>query len=53
MTWNRVAFIEKTLHVIRRYWTQSVMKVELNQPIMREILEKLMGPTGSDCVSHG
>ena len=28
--------------MIRRYGTQSVRKVGLNQPIMREVLEKLM-----------
>ena len=37
--WNRVTFIERTWDVIRRYGTQSVMKVGLNQPIMREALE--------------
>ena len=42
VTWNRVTFMERTWDVIRRYGTQSVMKVGLNQPIMREVLEKLM-----------
>ena len=28
--------------MIGRYGTQSVMKVGLNQPIMREVLEKIM-----------
>ena len=48
MTWNRVVFIERTCDVIYRYGTQSVMKVGLDQPIMREVIEKLMGPTDSD-----
>ena len=26
-TWNRVNFMEKSWHVIRRYGTQSIMKV--------------------------
>ena len=34
VTWNRVAFMERTWDLIRRYGTQSVMKVGLNQPIM-------------------
>ena len=42
VTWNRVTFMERTWDVIRRYGTQSVMKVELNQPIMREVPEKIM-----------
>ena len=29
--------------MIRRYGTQSVMKVRLNQPIMREVLGKFWG----------
>ena len=41
VTCNRVAFMEKIWDVIRRYGTQSVMKVGLNQPIMREVLGKL------------
>ena len=31
-----------------RYGTQSVIKVGLNQPIMREILRKLIEPADSD-----
>ena len=42
VTWNRVTFMERTWDVIRRYGTQSVMNVGLNQPIMREVLEKIM-----------
>ena len=34
VTWNQVTFMERTWDVIRRYGTQSVMKVGLNQPIM-------------------
>ena len=42
LTWSRVTFMERTWDVIRRYRTQSVMEVGLNQPIMREVLDKLM-----------
>ena len=38
----------KDMGVICRYGTQSVMKVGLNQPIMREVVVKLMGPLESD-----
>ena len=31
--WTRVAFMESTWSIIRRYGTQSVMRVGLNQPI--------------------
>ena len=44
VTWNRVAFMERTCDVICRYWAQSVMKVVLNQPIMRTVLGKLIAP---------
>ena len=40
--------MERTWHVIRRYGTQSVMKVGLNQPNMREVLGKLMSSNESD-----
>ena len=40
--WNRVNFMESSWDVIRRYGTQSIMKMGLNQPIMREVLEKIM-----------
>ena len=40
--------IERTWDVIRRYETQSVMKVGLNQLIMREVLGKLMSSAESD-----
>ena len=50
VTWNRVTFMERKWDVIRRYGTQSVMKVGLNQPIMREVLEKIMNSVESDDV---
>ena len=46
--WTRVALIESTWNVIRRYGTQSVVRVGLNQPIVREVLEQLMEPAESD-----
>ena len=48
VTWNRVAFMERTWDVIRRYGTQSVMKVGFNQHIMRKVLGKLISSTESD-----
>ena len=48
VTWSRVTFMERTCDVIRRYGTQFVIKVGLNQPIMREVLEKLMNSLESD-----
>ena len=52
VAWNRVAFMERTWEVIRRYGTQSVMKVVLNQPPVREVLEKLMSSTESDVLTE-
>ena len=52
VTSNRVTFMERTWDVIRRYRTQSVMKVGLNQPIMREVLEKLMSSVESDVLTE-
>ena len=49
--WTRVAFMESTRsvrHSVRRYGTHSVMKFGLNQPIMREVIEKMMESTKSD-----
>ena len=43
VTWNRVTFTERIWDVIRRYGTQSVMKVGLDQTIMREVQ---LGGTG-------
>ena len=50
--WTRVAFMERTWSVIRRCGTQSVMRVRLNQPIMREVMEKMMEFTESDIVTE-
>ena len=44
--------MERTWDVIRRYGTQSVMKVGLNQPIMREVLEKIMNSVESDILTE-
>ena len=44
--------MERTWDVIRRYGTQSVMKVGLNQPIMREVLGKLMSSAESDVLTQ-
>ena len=52
VTWNRVTFTERTWDVIRRYGTQSVMKVGLNQPIMCEFLEKIMNSVESDVLTE-
>ena len=52
VTWNRVTFMERTWDVIHRYGMQSVMKVGLNQPIMREVLEKLMSSVESDVLTE-
>ena len=52
VTWNRVTFMERTWDVIRRYGTQSIMKVGLNQPIMREVLEKIVNSMESDVLTE-
>ena len=51
-TSNRVNFMERSWDVIRRYGTQSIMKVGLNQPIMREVLEKIMNSIESDVLTE-
>ena len=51
-TWSRVNFMERSWDVIRRYGTQSIMKVGLNQPIMREILEKIVNSVESDVLTE-
>ena len=51
-TWSRVNFMERSWDVIRRYGTQSIMKVGLNQPIMREVLEKIMISMESDVLTE-
>ena len=40
--------MKRTWDVVHRCGTQFVMKVGFNQPIMLEVLEKLMGPNESD-----
>ena len=50
--WTRVAVMESTWSIIRRYGTQSVMRVGLNQPIMREVIEKMMESTESDVMTE-
>ena len=52
VTWNRVTFMERTWDVIRKYGTQSVMKVGLSQPIMRDVLGKLMSSVESDVLTE-
>ena len=52
VTWNRVTFMERTWDVIRRYGTQSIMKVGLNQPIRREVLEKIVNSVESDVLTE-
>ena len=52
VTWSRVTFMERTWDVIRRYGTQYVMKVGLNQPIIREVLDKLMRSIKSDVLTE-
>ena len=51
-TWSRVNVMEKSWDVIRRYGTQSIMKVGLNQPIMREVLEKIVNSMESDVLTE-
>ena len=46
--WTRGAFMESTWGIIRRYRTQSAMRVGLSQPIMRELKEKMVESTESD-----
>ena len=38
---DRVAFMEEVWTVVQSYGTQSILKVGLNRPLMREILDKL------------
>ena len=52
VTWNRLTSMERTWDVIRRYGTQSIMKVGLNQPIMPEVLEKIVNSVGSDVLTE-
>ena len=38
---DRVAVMEEVLTVVQSYGTQSILKVGLNRPLMREVLDKL------------
>ena len=38
---DRVAFMEEVWTVVQSYGTQSILKVGLNRPLMRELLDKL------------
>ena len=38
---DRVAFMEELWAVVQSYGTQSILKLGLNRPLMREVLEKL------------
>ena len=38
---DSVAFMEKVSKVVQSYGTQSILKVGLNRPLMREVLDKL------------
>ena len=38
---ERVAFMEEVWTVVQSYGTQSILKTGLNQPLMREVLDKL------------
>ena len=38
---DRVAFMEEVWTVVQSYGTQSILKPGLNQPLMREVLDKL------------
>ena len=38
---NRVAFMEEIWTVVQSYGTQSILKVRLNRPLIREVLDKL------------
>ena len=51
-TWNRVNFMERSWDVISRYGTQPIMKVGFIQPIMREVLEKIMNSIESDVLTE-
>ena len=38
---DRVAFMEEVWTVVQSYGTQSILRLGLNQPLMREVLDKL------------
>ena len=38
---DRVAFMEEVWTVVQSYGTQSILKIGLNRPLMREVLGKI------------
>ena len=46
---DRVAFMEEVWTVVQSYGTQSILKTGLNQPLMREVLDKLDECEGRLC----
>ena len=38
---DKVAFMEEVWEIVQSYGTQSILKVGLNRPLMREVLDKL------------
>ena len=44
--------MESNWSIIRKYGSQSVMRLRLNQPIMREVIEKMVESTESDCLTE-
>ena len=40
---DRVAFIEEVWTVVQSYGTQSILKLGLNRPLMREVLDNVKG----------
>ena len=38
---DRVAFMEGVWTIVQSYRTQSILKIDLNRPLMREVLDKL------------
>ena len=40
---DRVALMEEVWTVVQSYGTQSILKIGLNRPLMREVLHKLDG----------
>ena len=46
---DRVAFMEEVWTVVQSYGTQSILKTGLNQPLMREVLDRLDECEGRLC----
>ena len=46
---DRVAFMEEVWTVVQSYETQFILKIGLNRPLMRKVLDKLDEVKG-DCV---